>query len=126
MEKGGLDFHEGFRDTKPEIERQINSGCIAIYGAYEEDKLIGSVLCSDDSRRGWINHIAVLPEFRKKGIAKKLIAEAEKHFEKKGLKIIAALVEDHNKPSWNLFEDSGYKQEFPGLRYYTKRERWGV
>jgi len=124
--KADLDFHEGFRDTKSEIEKQLKSGCVIIFAALKEDVLVGSVLCSDDARRGWINHIAVLPEQRNKGIAKKLIGRAEEYFEKKGLKIIAALVEDHNQSSWKLFERTGYKEEFLGLRYYTKRERQGV
>ena len=117
-----LSFHEGFRDTREEIKRQIESGCVKIFGVKNGDKLIGSVLCSDDARRGWINHIAVIPEFRKQGVAVKLIEASEKHFAQKGLKIIAALVEDHNESSWRLFEKTGYTQDFPGLRYYTKRE----
>jgi len=112
---------EVWRDSKLELERQLKSGNVVVYGAKVEDRVVGVVLNSDDSRKGWINHLAVIPEYRKQGIASFLIAESEKYFKNKGIKIIAALIEGHNNSSLNLFEKIGYI-EFKGVKYVTKRE----
>jgi N-acetylglutamate synthase len=120
-EKSGIVAHCGWRDTKEEIKKQIDSGVVTIFGAKIGKDLIGLVLCSDDMRRGWINHLAVLPEHRKKGIAQMLISECENYFQSRNLKIITALVEGSNIPSQRLFEKTGYEELFPGLKYYSKR-----
>jgi N-acetylglutamate synthase len=120
-DKSGITAHCGWRDTRDEIKRQINSGVVTFFGAKVAGALVGVVLCSDDMRRGWINHLAVIPEYRKQGIAQLLIEESEKYFESKKLKVITALVEGTNIPSQKLFEKTGYLELFPGLKYYSKR-----
>jgi ribosomal protein S18 acetylase RimI-like enzyme len=36
--------------------------------------IVGTVLCGHDGRRGYLHHLAVLPRFRNRGIAKRLVA----------------------------------------------------
>jgi ribosomal protein S18 acetylase RimI-like enzyme len=90
-------------------------------GAFENGKLIGAVIASSDGRKGWINRLAVDPEYRRRGIAKALIAEAEKALRQKGLKIFCALIEDSNKASKELFRKCGYV-EHRDIIYFSKRE----
>src|SRR5690348_13968426 len=41
---------------------------------YEDDKkVIGTILCGHDGRRGYIYHVAVRAEYRNKGIGKELV-----------------------------------------------------
>ena len=41
--------------------------------AYEEDELVGVMLCGHDGRRGYIHHLVVLDSHRRQGIGKKLV-----------------------------------------------------
>ncbi len=119
--KSDLPIKEGWRDTKEQMEKQLSSGHVDLLGLRVEEKLVGIVMCSDDSRKGWINRLAVLPNYRKKGIGLKMIQAAEHYLSKKGLKIIAVTIEDYNRSSLRLFKNAGY-EEFKGMHYLTKRE----
>jgi len=70
----------------------------------------GSVFGTHDGRKGWINRVAVAPEFQRQNIAKKLIAEVEDRFSELGIDIISCLVEDWNTKSLKVFEKLGYKK----------------
>ena len=91
-------------------------------GAFEDGRLIGSVIATFDGRRGWINRLATVPEERRKGVARALIARAEKLLRQKGAMIIGAHVERENTASLRLFENSGYSSR-SDIVYMSKRDR---
>jgi len=91
------------------------------FGAYDENRLVGTIIASYDYRRGWINRLAVDPKYRRRGVAQKLIAAAEKTLRKKGARIICALVEDYNVASLSLFKKCGYV-EHRDVIYLSKRD----
>jgi putative acetyltransferase len=37
-------------------------------------RLVGAVLCGHDGRRGYLHHLAVLPEWRRRGIGRRMVA----------------------------------------------------
>jgi ribosomal protein S18 acetylase RimI-like enzyme len=39
----------------------------------DEDRIIAAVLCGHDGRRGYLHHLAVLPEFRHRGLGRQLV-----------------------------------------------------
>jgi len=90
-------------------------------GAYEGNKLVGTVIASCDLRKGWINRLAVDPTCRRRGIAKTLITKAERALKKKGAKIICALIEDTNNGSMKLFKKCGYIEKRDVI-YFNKRK----
>ena len=81
----------------------------------------GSVFGTHDGRKGWINRVAVAPEFQRQNIAKKLIAKVEDRFSELGIDIIACLVEDWNTNSLQVFEKLGYKKH-SDMVYFSKRK----
>lgn len=117
----GLPVKEGWRDRADQMSRQLQSGHMSIFGLKEDGKIVAVVMCSDDSRKAWINRLAVLPEYRGRGYAKKLIRRAEDHFMSRALKIICCQIEGYNKESLSLFQKAGYV-EFEGMHYLTKRQ----
>ncbi|WP_296187134.1 GNAT family N-acetyltransferase [Pseudomonas sp. UBA1879] len=50
---------------------QRNSGMSFV--AQADGKLIGCVMCGHDGRRGYLQHLLVLPEYRRQGIAQSLV-----------------------------------------------------
>lgn len=41
--------------------------------ARDEGRLVGAVLCGHDGRRGYLHHLAVAPEYRRRGIGRALV-----------------------------------------------------
>lgn len=109
------------RDSESVMEFQMKKSPSLFLGAYDKNRLVGTVIASYDYRRGWINRLAVDPKYRRMGIAQKLIAAAEKALRKKGAKIFAALVDDSNVASLSLFKKCGYL-EHSDVLYLSKRE----
>jgi len=119
--KAGLPFKPKGRDSPEAIARQMEINPDFFIGAFENGKLVGAVIASSDVRKGWINRLAVDPDYRRRGVAKTLIAEAEKALRKKGLRIFCALIEESNVASRELFKKCGYV-EHRDIIYFSKRD----
>lgn len=121
----GLEYRPKGRDALDQLALERKQNIDGYIGAFVGDALIGSVVATDDGRRGWINRLAVHPDFRGTGLGMALIAEAERVLHAHGRQIIAALIEDHNIHSQNLFKRAGYIV-MPEVLYFSKRASWDV
>ncbi len=52
------------RDSRESFEQQMSRGIQAVIGIYEGEQLIGLVMATHDTRKGWVNRLAVHPDFR--------------------------------------------------------------
>jgi ribosomal protein S18 acetylase RimI-like enzyme len=118
----GLSFKQRGRDRLELLRAQRRRSPDLFLGAFSEGELVGSVIASDDGRRGWINRLAVRPSVRRKGVAKALVLEAEDALRKRGRHLFCIHVERDNESSMRLFEKAGYALE-KDIFYFTKRER---
>ncbi len=117
----GLPYKPKGRDSRQSLEQEMKKNCGTFIFALLNEKTVGLVLATHDGRKGWINRVAVLPEYRKKGIARQLVGEAEKWLEKQGIFIYTCLIEDYNSASLTAFQKMGYIP-FEGIHYLTKRK----
>jgi N-acetylglutamate synthase len=108
------------RDSKVEFAQQIDRGQIVI-GLEGDGKLIGIVVATNDTRKGWINRLAIDPDYRRKGYGLQLIHAAEDALRSIGIKVIAALIEDYNDASLALFKREGYAVH-SDIYYVSKRD----
>ncbi|MBC7361082.1 MAG: GNAT family N-acetyltransferase [Candidatus Aminicenantes bacterium] len=120
-QQGNLPLKPKGRDSREEIERQIQLSNVIFLVAESAGKVIGTVLATHDGRKGWINRLAVDPAFRRQGLGQILIKEAEKELEKERIMMFAALIEEDNLPSINLFEKLGYEYH-PEIKYFTRKK----
>lgn len=123
--KANIEYKPKGRDRRDKIENELKINPSSLLVADGDGKLVGSILESHDGRKGWINRLAVDPDYRNKNIARRLVAEAEKRLEKQGIDIIACLIEGWNTESMKVFEKLGY-EKYPDVAYYTKRKSWDV
>ena len=110
------------RDSREAFVRQFATGTHSMIGLEADGDLVGVTLATHDGRKGWINRVAVLPEYRRCGCASRLVAEAERVLRGQGITIIAALIEGGNDTSLDLFSDLGYVELPGGIHYVSKRE----
>lgn len=109
------------RDSKEAIAVEMNVNPEFLLGAFEGNQLIGTVILTCDMRRGWINRLAVNPDYRKRGVGKVLVAESENVLRKHGVRIFCALIDDDNAASQALFKKCGYVGH-RDITYFSKRE----
>src|SRR5512147_2238130 len=83
------------RDSRWEFEKQLAGGQIVI-GLEEDGCLIGVVLATNDTRKGWINRLAIDPQYRRQGYGEQLIRAAEDALHGAGMHLIAAFIEEDN------------------------------
>jgi GNAT superfamily N-acetyltransferase len=118
--KSGLPYRPKGRDSREAMEKEFKREETGIFGMFDGDRLIGAIVGTSDGRKGWINRLAVDPDYRGRGLAARLIEEAENFLYGLGLKVIAALIEDYNTPSISAFIKAGYDYG-ESVRYLSKR-----
>ena len=106
------------RDSHDAFAAQLAAGQRVI-GLEDAGQLIGAVLVTHDTRKGWINRLAIHPDHRRKGYATELIAAAEQELRAMGFQIFAVLIEADNNASQELFAREGYKAH--DIVYMSKR-----
>ncbi len=122
----GIPLKPRGRDAKEKIAAELKNNPHTLFLVVNKDgKLIGTVLATQDGRKGWINRLAVHPEWQRRGIATKLLKEAENHLHGLGIEIVTCLIEDYNRSSMEFFQHAGYiKHE--DVTYFSKRKHADV
>jgi ribosomal protein S18 acetylase RimI-like enzyme len=110
----------GNDDSKESIEIFLDKNPNTCFIAEINEEIIGTIMGGNDGRRGHIYHLMVKPEYRKNGIAKELLEQTEKGFEKEGIRKIFLTVFKKNEIGNNFWEKSGYKIR-NDLNYRDKR-----
>jgi len=98
------------RDSLQALERQLQvMGPFMLVAEYD-GKVAGVVLGSHDGLDGFINRLAVDPDYRRKGIAKRLVSEAERRLLDKGIESVVLVAETDKKDSLAAFRHMGYRE----------------
>ena len=78
------------------------------YVALSEAKIIGTVLCGEDGRRGYLQHLCVVDKFRNRGAGSQLLEAAVEQFKSLGLYEIRIFVFKNNQTGNQYWEDKGW------------------
>lgn len=95
-------------DERDQIERYLkrNEGLslVAVTGG----KIVGTVLAGHDGRRGFIHHMAVLPEFRRRGIGHALAEKAIANITSQGIEKTHIFCYQNNETGQKFWSDLGF------------------
>ncbi|HOD67479.1 MAG TPA: GNAT family N-acetyltransferase [candidate division Zixibacteria bacterium] len=117
----GLPYRPLGRDSRERIEIEMRRPDTAFFGVFDRDRLVAAGLATFDGRKGWINRLAVHPDFRRQGLAARIVRACEEFLHERGAEIIACLIEDWNEPSMELVARLGYDHA-PDIEYFSKRK----
>lgn len=106
------DATPGVTDTADDLRRAITDSPARVLVAESDGTVVGSIIGTFDGWRGNIYRLAVHPAFRRRGIARKLVAEIEKRLAKQGVKRITALVEKNHDWAVQFWKAVGYGVDF--------------
>jgi ribosomal protein S18 acetylase RimI-like enzyme len=124
-QRAGLHVRPGGRDSLEAFAAQMATGVQTPIGLRDGERLVAVVLATHDSRKGWINRLAVDRDYRRRGLATQLVRLCEAHFRSLGIDIWAALIEDWNEASLALFRQAGFALA-DDITYASRRSRADV
>ena len=106
-------------DTPEQVDQVIRDPAASVLVAVDNDLLVGSIIGGWDGWRGNLYRLAVLPSYRRRGVARALVAAAEERLAERGARRVSALVE-HDHPWAVGFWDSLYEPDPRMIRYVRK------
>ena len=142
IEKFLIDFYEevvklwkkaginvGSTDTKGEIERMVDRNPDLFLIGKVDEKLISVVMGGFDGRRGYVHHLAVDPDYQKKGYGMLLMDELIKRFRKLRIHKVHLFIEKYNKEvvkfylhiGWEIRDDLIMMSYIPDNKLYKMR-----
>ena len=108
-------------DSAEDVRVALDSPAALFLVAEWEGRIVGTVIGTFDGWRGNIYRIAVHPDYRRQGVAGRLLAGLEGFFESLNVKRIAALVESEHPRAVAFWEAAGYQFHKGMARYYRNR-----
>ena len=77
--------------------------------AKQAGKIVGVILVGSDGRRGYIYHTAVHPDYRRQGIARRLVEKSLAALEELGIHKVALVVFEKNQKGNDFWEKLGFR-----------------
>lgn len=97
-------------DEKSQIERYLKRNAGLSQVAVADGKIVGTVLAGHDGRRGFIHHMAVLPEYRRKRIGHTLAETAIEKIKAEGIDKTHIFCYQSNETGQNFWRDFGFEK----------------
>ncbi len=104
-------------DTSHDLRLTLNSGVSSVIVAQSGDRVVGSIIGTFDGWRGNIYRLAVHPEYRRRGIARRLVSEAEMYLLGQGAKRVAAVLEKDHPWATGFWDSTEFVLKPLDLRY---------
>ncbi len=95
-------------DSKEGIQRFLDRNPDTCFVEADEKKIVGVIMVGSDGRRGYIYHTAVHPDYRKRGIATRLVDTAIEALLALGIKKVALVVFGRNEAGNAFWEKQGF------------------
>lgn len=113
----GLGLHRDDCDSREGIGRYLEHNAGMSFVARHGERLVAAVLCGTDGRRGYLNHLAVAPSHRRRGIGTALVRRCIAVLKQMGISRCNLFVFAANEASvafwrklaWRLYDDFGVK-----------------
>jgi ribosomal protein S18 acetylase RimI-like enzyme len=97
-------------DEEPGMTLYLRRNRGLCFVALVEGVLVGTVLCGHDGRRGFLRHLAVLREHRRRGIGRRLVGVALAALAAEGIRKCNLYVLDDNPDGLRYWRRLGFQQ----------------
>ena len=104
-------------DSKEGVARFLKRNPTTSVVAEKDGRIVGSILCGHDGRRGWLYHVCVDDDYRRHGIGKRMVVFAMKALKEEKINkvsLIAFTENDIGNAFWNTI---GWTERLD-LNYY--------
>ena len=95
-------------DSEANIQKFLARNPALSYVALHNGKIVGTILCGHDGRRGYIYHLFVAEHHRKKGLGRRLVARSLERLKEEGIEKCHLFVFTWNELGRNFWINSGW------------------
>ena len=100
-----------WNDPSKDISRKAQLDPEGLLLGWYDNSLITSLMAGYEGHRGWINYLAVDPEFRRKGLGKTMMKAAETYLEQFECPKINLQIRAQNHRVIEFYKSIGFLQE---------------
>lgn len=104
-------------DSREGIERFLKRNPTTSIVAEKDGKIVGSILCGHDGRRGCLYHVCVDPEYRMHGIGKSMVVKAMEALKAEEINTVCLIAFTENDIGNAFWNEIGWTKR-PDLNYY--------
>ena len=108
--------------SEESLKESLKSECSHFYLAEADGKTAGYIGVQIFSGEGYVTNVAVLPEYRRQGIAKALIEKALEN----DMQFLTLEVRESNTPAINLYKSLGFETVGKRPKFYREPEEDAV
>lgn len=104
-----------WNDPRLDIERKlaVQPELFLVAESHDEEesraRIVGSVMAGYDGHRGWLYYLASAPSHRGRGVARALVAEAERLLVAMGCPKVQLMIREGNEAVLGFYESLGYE-----------------
>lgn len=98
-------------NPQKDIERKLKVDRDLFLVGTLENKIVATVMGGYDGHRGWINYLAVDPDYRNNGYGRLIMKEVEQRIRTKGCSKINLQVRTTNKAVIEFYQSLGYSDD---------------
>ena len=98
-------------NPEKDIERKLAVNPELFLVGLLNDTLVASCMVGYDGHRGWVNYLAVAPQYRRRGIATRIMKAAEKCLTSAGCPKINLQVRTSNKAVIQFYKSVGFSED---------------
>ena len=97
-------------DSREGIGRFLERNLATSFVAFDGERLAGVILAGHDGRRGYIYHMSVAEDFRRRGVATALLDRCLEALRAEGINKVALLVFRYNDAGNAFWEKQGFTE----------------
>lgn len=105
---GRCDLVRPWNDPRKDIRRKLKVRPEMFLVGVSEGNIVACVMAGYEGHRGWLNYLAVDPEHRRRGLARAIVAEAERLLRAAGCPKINLQVRTSNQEVIEFYRRIGY------------------
>ena len=103
----GMGLHHEAEDLRDGIARLLDHNPALSFVALEGGRIVGTIVGSQDGRRGYVRHLAVAPSHRRRGIGRALVGRCVSAMKAAGLRRCNLHVFETNTAARAFWESLG-------------------
>lgn len=104
-------------DSREGVERFLKRNPTTSVVAVEDGKIVGSILCGHDGRRGCLYHVCVDEEYRMRGIGKSMVVKAMEALKEEQINKVSLIAFTKNDIGNAFWKEIGWTKR-EDLNYY--------
>lgn len=105
---GQCDLVRSWNDPRKDIRRKLAVRPDLFLVGVVDGRIVASVMAGYEGHRGWLNYLAVAPDYRRQGLARVLVAEAERRLAEAGCPKINLQIRASNAGVIEFYRRIGY------------------